>query len=112
MRERTHPEIPEGIFTEEQRTVEKQYHIFLHSTHPAEIQHREDAVQSEDWQGVLDDEELIPESVTLNTVSFYFEGTFKEAYIAAHEKCKTLNEENHLGDSEWEYERGSIMVAE
>lgn len=108
----SHPEVPEDIFDKQDVSEVKQWHIFLHSNSPATIYNREEAVKQAKWSDGLDEHGLIPESVTLNTVSFYFEGTRREAHLKAQRKCDELNSSGLLDNSSWEYESGSIMLAE
>lgn len=108
----SHPEVPEDIFDNQDVTKVRQWQVFLQSVSPATIHNREKAVEQAEWSDGLDEHNLIPESVTLNTVSFYFEGTRREAHLKAQRKCDKLNKTDLLDDSSWEYEFGCIMLAE
>jgi hypothetical protein len=99
-------------FTVDERTVEKEWQIYLNAIYPATVSTHGDALEGEDWSDDLNELDLIPESITLNSVSFYFTGTFEEAYTAARDMCDELNENRDVGDSKWEFERGSIMLVE
>jgi len=106
-----HPEVPDDIFDEEERTEKDHWQIFLTATEPAQINCRNHAVYNEEFKDDLDELDLIPESITLNSVSFYFSGTFRDAYLKAQRVCDELNEERDIGGAEFEFERGSIMKA-
>lgn len=109
MKEDPHPDVPEEMFDEEERNVEKEWQIFLNASEPMALTHLKSAIEGEDWCSDLRFLTLIPESVTLNTVSFYYFGTFREAYLAAQKMCDTLNDSDTLPRSRWEFERGGIM---
>lgn len=100
----------EGSFTEEERTVEREWHIFLRATVPAELSHRYDVTETQGWTETLGEMDLIPETIQLKQVSFYFNGTYQEAYLEAQDKCNELNNRNDLDQSEWSFESGSIMA--
>lgn len=104
------PDLPEEIFDEEDRTVEQQWQIFLNSATPLEIKNRHTAISDEEYKVPLGEHGIMPENATLNTVSFYFTGTYREAYIKAGEMCDKLNDMEETRDSEWEFESGSIMT--
>lgn len=93
------------IFTEEERTVEKDWHIYLYGRYNIDPLA---AVDGTDARAQLSVYDVIPESVCIHAVSFYFTGTFKEAYEAAQQRCDELNQSN-LGEDDWGFERGSIM---
>lgn len=100
------------LFTEGERTVEKKWQIYLNAIYPATLSTHEDVLDGEDWTDDLDELDLSPVSITLNTVSFNFEGTYEEAYNAAEDMCKDLNENRELGDSKWEFESAGIKPVE
>jgi len=105
-----HPDVPESIFDNEDRTVERRWQIFLKSVQPLELMNRLNAISEEDCKVPLGENGIMPESVTLNTVSFYFTGTYREAYIKAQEKCDKLESMESMRDSSWEFESGSIVA--
>jgi hypothetical protein len=108
----SHPEVPEKTFDNQDVTKVRQWRVFLQSVSPATIYNREEAVEQAEWSDGLDEHNLISESVTLNTVSFYFEGTRREAHLKAQRKCDKLNKTDLLDDSSWVYEFDCIMLAE
>lgn len=108
----THPDVPDDIFTEEEETKERQWHVFLSALEPVEIPQVYEALDHTDLCTKLGKNDLMPESVQLSLVSFYHTGTYREAYVEAAKKCDYLNEQEDIPASEWEFERGSIMVAE
>jgi hypothetical protein len=112
MTQEPHPEVPEQIFNAEERNQEHEWHIFLTAIEPARIECSHHAISNEAFKDDLDDLDLIPESVQMRSVSFYFRGTFRDAYLKATRMCEELNEERDIGDAEFEFERGSIMKAE
>lgn len=108
----TETKMEREFFDHEERTVEKQWQIYLTGIQPVEIDTHGDAIEDEDFADELDELDLIPESITLNMVSFYFEGTYMEAYNEAESMCEELNENEQMGDSKWEFESGGIMPVE
>jgi|APHM01.1.fsa_nt_gi hypothetical protein len=100
---------PREDFLEEERTEEHEWNIFLHARDPPRIEQRMKAANLATWNDDLGEHNLIPESVTMGTVSFYFTGTFKEAYEKAIEKCRELSRTGVMSSSTWEFEEGDIM---
>lgn len=105
-------DIPDGTFTEQEKQEEHQWHIFLNCIFPAYIQNREEALECSEFSDTIYENDLIPESITLNSVSFYFTGTYEEAYVEGVKKCKELNDSDELAHAEWEVESRDIMIAE
>lgn len=99
-------------FTIDERTVEKEWQIYLNAIHPVSLTTHGDLLDDKEVGDALDDLDLIPESMTLNCVSFYFEGTYEEAYNAAEQMCRDLNENEKMEDSTWEFESGCIMIVD
>jgi hypothetical protein len=108
MTEQVHPDVPEEIFNEEDRKVGKEWVVHLHSITPLEISDVYAALEDEECKTELGALGVFPEDVTLNAVKFYHVGTFRGAYIKATKMCDKLNSMEEMGDSEWEFERGSI----
>jgi len=108
----THPAVPESMFNLEDRTRERDWHVFLNAAQPVHLDAYESAKSDEDVMAQLESASVIPESVSLKMVSFYYHGTFREAYLAAQHKCDELSEEDMLGNSKWQFEKGNIMLAE
>lgn len=104
-----HPEVPESIFDEQDKTVEREYTISLQAVFPFELTTQEQSPVSPETAATFDDD-LSAESVQITSLSFQFTGTYRDAYITAQQKCDSLNEPDTLGDSEWEFESGAIRL--
>lgn len=111
MSEESHPHIPESIFDEEDCTIEKEWQVYLTALEPLPVDSVHHAICNESYSDTLEDMDLIPELIRLTTVSFYYTGTFRDAYIAARRKCDELNEAEDVPCENWDYERGSIVYA-
>lgn len=111
MTEKSHPDVDDEQFDERDRTEVEEWHIFLRAYEPAHITSVHHAITEEEYADKLNELDLMPESIQLNTLSFYFKGTYKEAYIAAQEKCDKLNNEADIDNSRWTFESETIMIA-
>jgi len=95
-------------FDEQEQNEVAVWNIILEASEGASIQRPADFVREARWSDDLEDYGLTAEKVELTTVSFHVEGTYKQAFRAALNRCNTLSGNNVMGASSWSFNESLI----
>lgn len=88
-------------FDEQEQNEVAVWSVILEASEGAWVDRGADLVHEARWSDDLEDYGLTPEKVELTSVSFYVEGTYKEAFTAALNRCNALSRDNVMGASSW-----------
>lgn len=93
---------------------ETDWKITLTASNPIELDsvHPETITTDEEWRTELDENDIIPNGVALNTVTLSVRGTYYDAYAEAIDTCEYLNEKADIPESYWEFDDKDVRQAD